>query len=88
MITRQNIVLLTIAILISLVPLAMYSGFAGTDDAATQAIGKIRPDFKPWFSFLWEPSDDHAPFLFALQAAIGTAFIAYFAWRHRRRVTG
>ena len=88
MITRQNLILLVLALLISLIPLAMYSDFAGTDDAATEAIGEIRPDFKPWFSFLWEPAENHEPFLFALQAALGASFIAYFAWRHRRRVTG
>lgn len=84
MITRQNIALLLLAVFLAVVPLAIHAEFAGTDDAATEAITEIRPDYKPWFNSLWEPSEEMEQILFALQAAGGAAFIAYFAWRHRR----
>jgi cobalt/nickel transport protein len=87
-VTRQNLILLALAILISLIPLVLYGDFAGTDDKATDAIGELRPDYKPWFAFLWEPSDELEPYLFMLQGGLGAAFIAYFAWRHRRRPVG
>jgi cobalt/nickel transport protein len=71
-----------------LAPVVISGEFAGTDDQATDAIGQLRPDYKPWAAVPWEPSEAAEPWLFALQAALGVGFIAYFAYRHRRRPAG
>jgi cobalt/nickel transport protein len=42
-------------------------------------IGTIAPDYKPWFKPLMEPpSGEIESLLFALQAAAGAGFIAYY----------
>ncbi|MDR3590128.1 MAG: energy-coupling factor ABC transporter substrate-binding protein [Negativicutes bacterium] len=79
--TRKTVLLLLLAVALVVVPLAWRSGadFGGTDDKAKDVISEINPDYKPWFSSLWEPpSAEVESFLFALQAALGAGFIGYF----------
>jgi cobalt/nickel transport protein len=53
--------------------------FGGADAKAQQAIGKIAPDYTPWFAPILEPaSAEIASLLFALQAAIGAGVIGYW----------
>jgi cobalt/nickel transport protein len=53
--------------------------FIGSDDQAKEMIGTIAPDYKPWFKPLMEPpSGEMSSLLFALQAAVGAGFIAYY----------
>jgi cobalt/nickel transport protein len=77
-----------VAAAFTLAPVAISGDFAGTDDQATAAISELRPDYKPWAALPWEPSEEAEPWLFALQAALGVCFIAYFAYRYRRRLAG
>ncbi|HZG59328.1 MAG TPA: energy-coupling factor ABC transporter substrate-binding protein [Anoxybacillus sp.] len=78
---KKNIILLLIVIILGVVPLFIQQGaeFGGADGQAEEAIGKIAPDYKPWFHTIWEPpSGEIESLLFALQAAIGAGFIGYF----------
>ncbi len=53
--------------------------FEGADSRAQQAISRIAPDYKPWFSPVLEPSSNEiASLLFALQAALGAGVIGYW----------
>ena len=76
---RQNIILLSIVILLMFVPLFMNSmaDFKGADDQTTEMISKVNPDYQPWFSSLFEPSEDVQPWIFGLQAGLGAGTVAY-----------
>ncbi|MPN17243.1 Cobalt transport protein CbiN [bioreactor metagenome] len=90
MVSKQNIILLVLVVLLAVVPLIMHndSEFGGTDDQAQTVIAAINPDYKPWLNALWEPpSGEVESLLFALQAAIGAGFIGYFFGYQRGRKT-
>ncbi|HAG09310.1 MAG TPA: energy-coupling factor ABC transporter substrate-binding protein [Desulfotomaculum sp.] len=77
----KNIILIIIVILLAVTPLWMKGGaeFGGADGQAEVAITQMQPDYKPWFSSIWEPpSGEIESLLFALQAAIGAGFLGYF----------
>lgn len=90
---RQNGLLLLAVIALALVPLLTIKPakegeeiFLGADDMAGSAITEIRPDYKPWFTPLWEPpSGEIASLLFALQAALGAGTVAYCLGYYRGR---
>jgi cobalt/nickel transport protein len=78
---KKNILLLVLVVVLAVVPLLMNKGaeFGGADGQAEEAIGEIHPNYQPWFESFWEPpSGEIESLLFALQAAIGTGFIAFF----------
>lgn len=86
-ITKKNkskyITLVAILFVISLAifPLIINKNakFGGADDNAAKAIADINPNYKRWASPIWEPpSSEIASLLFALQASIGTGFIAFY----------
>jgi cobalt/nickel transport protein len=53
--------------------------FGGADGAAQGIISKINPEYQSWFSHIWEPpSGEIESLLFALQAALGAAFLGYY----------
>jgi cobalt/nickel transport protein len=52
------------------------TGFVGTDDQAQTMIGRIRPDYNPWFTSIFDPGENEE-WLFALQAAIGVGVFSY-----------
>lgn len=52
--------------------------FSGADDKGTEAIAQLNPEYKPWFSPIWEPPQETEAMLFALQAAIGGIILGYF----------
>jgi len=52
--------------------------WGGTDDAASEAVEQLNPNYEPWFSPVWEPpSGEIESFLFALQASIGAVVIGF-----------
>jgi cobalt/nickel transport protein len=88
---HQNLILLIAVVLLVVFPLWLVSKpapdangevaeiFAGADDQARDLVGRIDPDYKPWFAPLIEPaSGEIASLLFALQAALGAGFIGYY----------
>lgn len=77
----KNFLLIMGAILLAIIPLLLIqdSEFEGADGKAEEAITEIDPAYEPWFSTIWEPpGGETESLLFALQAAIGAGFIAYF----------
>ncbi|QEL65087.1 cobalt/nickel transport protein [Oryzomicrobium terrae] len=91
---RQNLLLLLAVVLLAALPLWLVEKpapdaldaegkpveiFGGADGKAQELIGKINPDYQPWFQPLLEPaSNEIASLLFALQAALGAGFIGYY----------
>jgi cobalt/nickel transport protein len=78
---KKKWILILLVIALAVVPLFLANGaeFSGADDQAETAITEIQPGYTPWFSPIWEPpSGEIESLLFALQAALGTGFIAYF----------
>lgn len=75
-------------ILVAAIILNPSSDFGGTDDSGGKTIGKIDPNYEPWFHSLWEPSGETATLLFCLQTAIGALVIGYFIGvTHQRNLT-
>lgn len=77
--TTLFLILLVIALAIA--PLFLVSGaeFGGADGEAEVAITEIQPDYTPWFEPIFEPpSGEIESLIFAVQAALGAGFIAYF----------
>lgn len=53
--------------------------FAGADDQSTEAIASIDPNYKPWFSSIYEPaSSEVESFLFAAQTALGSGVVCFY----------
>lgn len=76
-----NFLLIGLFVLIIVLPLAINQNaeYGGADGQAEAAIVESHPDYEPWFNSLWEPpSGEIESLLFALQASVGTGFIAYF----------
>ncbi|MFB6362900.1 energy-coupling factor ABC transporter substrate-binding protein [Paenibacillus elgii] len=74
----KNILLLAGVVLLAVLPLLFVNAeFGGADGAAEEMIKTIQPSYEPWFSSLLEPPPETESMLFALQAAIGAAFIGY-----------
>ena len=95
---HTNLILLIAVVLLAIVPLWIVPSpepsadgeaveiFAGADAQAEEMIGKIAPDYQPWFAPLIEPaSGEIESLLFALQAAIGAGFIGYYLGAARMR---
>jgi len=73
--------LIAAVIALAIIPLLLNptSEFSGADDAASGAIATIDPNMQPWFHPIWTPpGGETESLLFALQAALGAAFIGYF----------
>ncbi len=79
---RNNTFLMVLVALIVIVPLALplaEAEFSGADDQAEGVIAQVAPDYKPWFSSIWEPpSGEIESLLFALQAALGAGVLCYY----------
>ena len=81
---KKNLILIIIVILISIIPLITLKNaeFAGADGLAETAITEIAPEYKPWFSSIYEPaSGEIESLLFALQAAIGAGVMGFILGR-------
>ena len=64
--------------------LGWLDGLVGTDNQAQAMIGRIRPDYRPWFSSVFDPGEKEE-WLFALQAAIGAGVFGYCLIKLRAR---
>ncbi|MDH6225822.1 MULTISPECIES: energy-coupling factor ABC transporter substrate-binding protein [Streptomyces] len=91
---RVNVLLVLAVVLIAVLPVVLGLGdhkaepFAGADAEAETAITEIDPDYRPWFSPVYEPpSGEVESGLFAVQAAVGAGVVAYCLglWRGRRQ---
>jgi cobalamin biosynthesis protein CbiM len=85
---RRNTVL-AVAVL-SVIAVAVVAnaaiGLLGTDNQGVELIQKIDPSYQPWFSSYFTPTAGLDLILFALQALIGLAILAYFIrYIHRKR---
>lgn len=78
---KNNFIMLLIAVVLIVIPLVLKPGaeYGGADGQAEDAITEISPDYKPWFSSLYEPpSGEIESLLFATQAALGAGIIGYY----------
>ena len=81
---KKNLILIIIVILISVIPLLTLKNaeFAGADGLAETAVTEIAPNYKPWFSSIYEPASGKIEsLLFALQAAIGAGVMGFILGR-------
>jgi cobalt/nickel transport protein len=62
--------------------------FAGADGQAMEMVTVLKPDYQPWFGFVWEPPPEIASGLFALQAALGAGVLGYYLGFRRGRAHG
>ncbi|WP_369142608.1 energy-coupling factor ABC transporter substrate-binding protein [Streptomyces sp. R44] len=92
---KINALLLLAVAALAVLPLALGLGdhkeqpFTGSDGEAETAITELQPDYKPWFSPLYEPpSGEIESALFALQAALGAGVLAYYFGLRRGRRQG
>lgn len=92
MLNRNNIktiiILLLICALILMLPLALIrdSEFSGTDGKATEVIGELNPDYKPWADPVLEPpGGETESLLFCLQAALGAGVFGFALGTLRER---
>lgn len=77
----NNIVLVIIVILLIVSPLVINKNaeYSGADGQAEEVITEIDPNYKPWFSSIYEPqSGEVESLLFAVQASLGTGIICYY----------
>lgn len=76
----KNSVLAISVVLLAAMPLFFSKGtFSGADDQATTAINGINPNYKPWFTHIYQPpSSEVESFLFAAQAALGSGIVCYY----------
>lgn len=94
----QNVLLLLVVVILTAYPLltirAPEAGvggepaaiFAGADGQAEGVIRQLAPDYQPWAEpLLVPPSGEIESLLFALQAALGAAFIGYYVGVKRER---
>lgn len=84
----KNFMLLALTIILIITPLLLNSKaeYGGADGEAENLISEISPDYKPWFSSLYEPpSGEIESLLFSTQAAIGAGFIGYYLGSRKRK---
>lgn len=92
---RSNLLLLAIVLVLSAIPLllpvadGLNEPFAGADDRGKAAIVASHPEYKPWFTPLWEPpSGEIVNLLFALQGALGAGLLGYYIGFKRGQAQG
>ncbi len=81
---KRNVILSIFVIVLAVLPLVIIKDaeFSGADDLAETAITEINPDYKPWFSSIYEPeSGEIESLLFAVQAAIGAGIVGFVLGR-------
>jgi cobalt/nickel transport protein len=91
---RTNLLLLATVLVLSAAPLLLpikdlNKPFAGADDRGKTAIVASHPEYKPWFTPLWEPpSGEIVNLMFALQGALGAGLLGYYIGFKRGRAQG
>ena len=81
---KRNVILSIFVIVLAVLPLVMLKDaeFSGADSLAETSISEINPDYKPWFSSIYEPeSGEIESLLFAVQAAIGAGVVGFVLGR-------
>lgn len=79
------IVLVLLACVAFTTYLSLNASFEGTDDQATVAIEAINPDFEPWFTSVFEPSEILEITLFIAQGLFGTLFVGLMLWLYGKK---
>ena len=87
------LVLLVIAALIAIIPFFARRGaaFGGSDDAGSQVVEEISPDYEPWATPVLENAiggelpGEIESLLFCVQTGIGVGVIAFFVGRFYER---
>ncbi len=85
---KKNLVLILIACVIIAMPLLLNpkAEYGGADGEAEGIINELNPEYKPWFSSIYEPpSGEIESLLFSLQAALGAGVIGYYLGSRRRK---
>lgn len=78
------LLLLAVALVAAPMVLKLPGEYAGTDDAARQAIAEH--GYEPWFESLWSPpSKEVESLIFALQASLGAGVLGYVLGLRRGR---
>ena len=92
---RIDLLLLAIVLALSAIPLllpvteGLNQPFAGADDRGKAAIVASHPEYKPWFTPLWEPpSGEIVNLMFALQGALGAGLLGYYIGLRRGQAQG
>lgn len=91
--TKTVIILLVIAVLIAVIPVAVLRGaeFGGSDDAGSVMVEKIHGEYEPWFTPVLETAiggelpGELESLLFCVQTGIGVGVIAFFMGRFVER---
>lgn len=83
---KQNLLILAAVAALAIAPLVIHrnggAAFGGADNNAAALVTTINPDYKPWFTPIWEPpSGEVASLLFSLQAALGAGLIGFYFGR-------
>lgn len=81
---KKNLILSIIVIALAVLPLVTLKNaeFAGADGLAETTITEINPDYKPWFTSIYEPaSGEIESLLFAVQAAVGAGVVGFVLGR-------
>ncbi|MDD1744010.1 MAG: energy-coupling factor ABC transporter permease [Methanomassiliicoccales archaeon] len=60
-------------------------GLLGTDNQGAELVQQIDPNYQPWFSNFFVPSEGMELLLFAVQALIGLTILVYFILYLRRK---
>ncbi|MDY6902452.1 MAG: energy-coupling factor ABC transporter substrate-binding protein [Cyanobacteriota bacterium] len=76
----NNWLLISAVVVLAVAPIIFVrdAEFGGADGEAEEAIGEVQPEYKPWFSPIFEPpSGEIESLLFSSQAALGAGLIGY-----------
>ena len=91
--TRTVIILLVIAVLIAVIPVAALRGaeFGDSDDAGSVMVEEIHGEYEPWFTPVLETAlggelpGELESLIFCVQTGIGVGVIAFFMGRFVER---
>ena len=91
--TKTVIILLVIAVLIAVIPVAALRGaeFGASDDAGSVMVEEIHGEYEPWFTPVLETAlggelpGELESLLFCVQTGIGVGVIAFFMGRFVER---
>ncbi|AFY56169.1 cobalt transport protein [Rivularia sp. PCC 7116] len=84
----NNWLLISAVIVLAVAPIIFVrdAEFGGADGEAEEEITKIQPEYKPWFSPIFEPpSGEIESLLFSSQAALGAGLIGYAVGLYKGR---
>ena len=90
---KTVIILLIVAALIAIIPFLALRGaeFGGSDDAGSQVVEEVSPDYEPWFTPVLESAiggelpGEIESLIFCIQTGIGAGVIFFFVGRFYER---